>query len=118
VLWAWAVLIFLAVVFFSVVEARAEPPDIADLEGVHQEMRRLETVPEPSWPILDGVIDCDDWARWGQRELEGRGLEAEIWYGRDPFGRPHMVVCSEGVCLDRVWDRLMPLSAYEGWKRL
>jgi hypothetical protein len=108
--------------------ALAEPPALADLVGVHAEMRRAATIPEPAWPMTDGKFDCEDWARWAARALEARRWPREalgyyLGYGLD--GEPHMALCAtlEGqespICLDRQLGTITPLSAYGSeWRRV
>jgi len=110
--------------------ARAEQPDIADLIAVHAELRALGGIPPHSWPLRDGVWDCEDKARWARAALEARGWPRErlgIYLGLDMWGRPHAVLCAAGatgtagepICLDRIWNAVTPLSAYgEGWREV
>jgi hypothetical protein len=101
--------------------AAAEPPDVADLVGVHAELRALDGIPAHDWPLGDGVFDCDDYARWVRAALEARGWPRDalvIWAGPDAvFGDVHAVLCATGataepVCLDRRWNTPVPLSSY------
>jgi hypothetical protein len=108
--------------------AAAEPPDIADLVGVHREMRRAATIPEPTWPLRDGRFDCDDWARWAASALEARGWPREAlayYFGPGLDGEPHMALCAvldgyeSPICLDRQMNMITPLSAYGSeWRRV